>query len=217
MDFARAFSYVFQDPDWIKKLAVIALVTLIPVVGWFVLLGWSLEVTRHVIQRDPTPLPNVRFGEQLGHGFRGFLVGLVYAIPVILLQLPIILATSLSGNLDADVAGTLVAVVSVCCGGLIFIYAICLAVILPAAYANFVAQNRVGAGLKLGEIFGLLRAAPGAYLFVLLGSILAGFVASLGTILCVVGVLLTAAYAQAVMGHLYGQAYLEAVRNQSYR
>ena len=219
MDFARAFSFQFQDPDWVKKIAIIALISLIPIVGQFVALGWSLDVTRRVIQRDQTPLPDLRFGEQLGHGFRGFVVGLVYALPIILIQLPIIIASSLvsSGNVNPDVANTVLAAVSVCCGGLIVVYSLFLAVILPVATTNFVAQNRIGAALRLGEVLGLFRAAPGAWLFVLLGVIVGGFVASFGTILCVVGVIFTSAYVLSVTGHLYGQAYLESVRNQAYR
>jgi hypothetical protein len=219
MDFARAFSFQFQDPDWIKKIAIIALVSLIPIVGQLVALGWSADVTSRVIQRDPTPLPDLRFGEQLKRGFQAFVVGLVYAIPVILIQLPIIITSSLvsGGSIDYDLATTLVTVVSLCCGSLILLYALFLAVMLPVAITNFIAQNRISAGLRLGEVIGLFRAAPGAWLFVLVGVIVGGFISSLGTILCVVGVIFTSAYVLSVTGSLYGQAYLESVRNQAYR
>ncbi len=33
MDFGLAFSYVFKDPDWFKKVAIPAVCSLIPVVG----------------------------------------------------------------------------------------------------------------------------------------------------------------------------------------
>lgn len=53
----------------------------------------------------------------------------------------------------------------------------------------------------------MVRAAPSAYLIVLLGSIVAGLVGSLGIILCVIGVVFTYAYAMVVNAHLWGQAY----------
>jgi hypothetical protein len=59
----------------------------------------------------------------------------------------------------------------------------------------------------LGEVFGLVRAAPVAYLLVFVGSIAAGFIASLGTLACVIGVFVTSAYASTVNMHLIGQAY----------
>jgi hypothetical protein len=48
------------------------------------------------------------------------------------------------------------------------------------------------------------------YLLILVGSIAAGFISSLGSIACVIGIFLTVPYGMAIMGHLYGQGYLEA-------
>ena len=53
----------------------------------------------------------------------------------------------------------------------------------------------------------MIRSAPGAYLIVLLGYLVASFIASLGIIVCVIGMFVTGAYAAAVSGHLFGQAY----------
>jgi hypothetical protein len=39
MDFGLSFSYVFEDKDWFKKIAIPALCALIPVIGEFVVLG----------------------------------------------------------------------------------------------------------------------------------------------------------------------------------
>ena len=80
MNFGQAFTYVFEDPDWAKKLLIPALVSLIPIIGQLVVLGWMLEVTRRVIQQNPRPLPELDFGRQLGEGFKGFIIGLVYAL-----------------------------------------------------------------------------------------------------------------------------------------
>ena len=55
MDFGSAFSFVFQDEDWIKKILLIAVISLIPIVGQIVALGFALEVMKRVINSDPTP------------------------------------------------------------------------------------------------------------------------------------------------------------------
>jgi hypothetical protein len=215
MDFAKSFSYVFEDPDWVKKVALIAVVSLIPIVGLFVAMGWMLEVTRRVINRDPRPLPELNFGEQLGLGLKAFVVGLGYAVPILILELPIIIGSSVLTD-GSDTSSTILMALSVCCGGLIFLYALLMAVMMPVAYGNVAAQNTIGAGFQFRQLIALLRANPGAYLLAILGTILGSFVASLGTIACVIGVFFTYAYFFAVQGHLYGQAYLAATQNQAY-
>ncbi len=43
MDFAKPFTFVFEDQNWLSKIALVAVISLIPVVGVLVLLGWGLE------------------------------------------------------------------------------------------------------------------------------------------------------------------------------
>ncbi len=217
MNFGQAFTYVFEDPDWAKKVLIPALIAIIPIVGQIFLLGWMLDITRRVIQRNPRPLPELDFGRQLVDGLKGFVIGFVYALPILILEIPIIIVSSSMSTQNFDTnttAGPLVAIVSVCCGGLILLYALLMAFFLPAALGNYAASGNLSAGFRFREIFGLLRAAPGAYLLTLLGVIVAGFISGLGSIACVIGVFATLAYAQAIMGHLYGQAYLEATGNK---
>lgn len=215
MDFGLAFSFPFKDADWFKKIGLVALVTLIPVIGQLVLLGWALEITRRVIDETATPLPELNFGQQLGKGFQVFLIGLVYAIPLILFMIPLIIVDAAgtrmldSGNTGV---GTALALLSVCCGGLIFLYSLVMAFLMPAAIGEFAAKGSLGAAFQFGKVFGLVRKAPVAYLVVVLGGLIAGFIAPLGTIACVIGVILTAAYASAAVAHLEGQAYNQAAR-----
>ncbi len=218
MNFGQAFTYVFEDPDWAKKVLIPALIAIIPLVGQIFLHGWSLDIARRVIQKNPRPLPDLDFGRQFVDGLKGFVIGLVYAIPVIIITIPITIASSTissAGPNQAPTAATTIAtLVSVCCGGLIFLYSILLAFYLPAAYGNFAAGGNLGAGFRFAEIFGLLRASPGAYLIVFLGLIVSGFIGGLGVIACGIGVVVTLAYSMAVNGHLYGQAFNEATANR---
>lgn len=219
MNFGLAFSFPFQDPDWAKKILIPALIGLIPILGQIFLLGWALDITRRVIRQDPTPLPDLDFGRQIVDGFKGLLVGLVYAIPVFILIIPVIIvsaATGGYGSMDEDTASAMFALVTICCNSLILIYSMFMMFVLPASYAHMVARDNLGAAFQLGEIFQLVRSAPGAYLLVLLGMLITGFIGGLGGIVCFVGVVLTYTYAMAVNGHLYGQAYNEATRNQGF-
>ena len=89
------------------------------------------------------------------------------------------------------------------------IYGIALLFALPASYGRLASTDGLGEALNFRELWKIVSNAPSAYLIVLLGYLAAGFLAPLGSILCLVGVFLTTAYAMAVEGHLLGQAYLQ--------
>lgn len=217
MDFGLAFSYPFQDQDWAKKILIPALISIIPIIGQIFLLGWALDITRRVIRHDPTPLPELDFGKQFIDGLKAVVVGFVYTIPLYVLMAPsqVMSAMIQNGNMDSNMTSTMYALISVCCSGLSVLYSLVLGFVLPAAYANIVVHESLGAGFRFSEIWGLVRAAPGAYLIVLVASFVTGIISALGLIACLIGVFFTYAYAMSVNGHLYGQAYLEGKRNAS--
>ncbi len=217
MDFGKAFTFPFEDQDWLKKLGIAALILIIPILGTIVVAGWMLELMRRVINRDPQPLPDWNdFGGYVMKGLQALVVGLVYSLPMILVSacqqvITMGLANQNSGDDAAAMAG---AGIAVCLGCFSLIYGLFLGVVLPAAFGQLAATGQIGSAFRIGEVFGLVRAAPGAYIMVLLGTILAGIIGSLGLILCIVGALATYAYAMAVQGHLYGQAYNVATQGR---
>jgi hypothetical protein len=214
MEFGKAFSFAFEDKDWIKKLGIGALLMIIPFIGWLVVAGWGIEITKRVIQHDPQPLPDWSdFGGYLVKGLQVFVIGLVYSLPIILVnicQQGVTLFGQQGDTTDQTILMA-VTVLAVCFGCVSFIYSIFLGFILPAALGNFAATGQMGAGFRFGEVFGLVRAAPVAYLLALLGGFVASLIASLGLILCVIGILFTAVYAYTINAHLYGQAYNEGM------
>ena len=211
MEFGKAFSFPFEDQDWIKKVGIAALVMLIPIVGGIAVAGWGFEVTRRVIRRDPQPLPDWSdFVTYLVNGLKVVVVGLAYALPIILVSAcsqGIFYAAGQGGD---DTMMSIATVVMICFSCLMILYGIFMGLVMPAALGNFAATDQLGAAFRFGEVFGLVRAAPGPYVLVLLGAFLAGIIAMLGSIACGIGALLTSAYAMAINGHLQGQAYNEA-------
>ena len=207
MDFGKAFTFVFEDEDWIKKIGVGGLISLIPVIGVLLVLGWGVEVTKRVIKGEAEILPDWSdFGGYLTRGFLVFLVAFVYMLPVILIQacssIPFLVE-------NPDETLTIIfSIVAICFGCVTFIYSIAAYMILPAAVASYAVTGELGAAFKLGELFKLVKENLGVYGMVLLGGIVAGLVSGLGVIACVIGVLFTTVYAMAINGHLWGQAYV---------
>jgi len=213
MNFGLAFSYVFKDKDqWFKKIALPALCSLIPIVGPFILMGWGLKATQNVIEgNEENALPNLDFGADLGRGFMVFLITLIY-------QLPIAIISGIAGALfgiggGMDEVGRTVLFILGGCGGLIAILVgLLFAFMGMAGVANYAAKGNFKAAFEFKTIFGLLKKSFVSWLLVAVGYILAmGIIAPLGTIVCVIGALLTSAYGTAIVSHLLGQAY-----NKSY-
>lgn len=206
MDIGRSFSFVFEDEEWIKKILLAAVASIIPVVGQFLVIGWSLEIARRVINNDPAPLTNPfdDFGGYLMLGLKAFVIGLIYSIPILIITVP-------GAIIGANASDESIAIIlSLCTGCFSLLYGIVMALAIPAAYGILAATDNLGQSLNPGKILEVFRGAPAAYLIAILGIIIAGFVAGLGSIACGVGVLATGAYANAMMGHLYGQAYNQA-------
>ena len=213
MDFGLAFSFVFKDPDWFKKVAIAAVIGLIPLIGQIIVLGWALNITKRVMNHDPNPLPDVDFGADLQRGFYGFVIGFVYALPITVLSGMLSIFDAVVANSSGNnTAVAIVTIVSSCFGLFSFLYGIAIAFVIPASYTNYLSKNSLGAGFALGEIFQQVWSHLGAYFIVVLGTLVAGLIVPFGLIACIIGVLLTYAYSMTVMGHLYGQAHNEVFK-----
>ena len=212
MDFGKAFSFVFDDQDWLRKVAIAALISLIPVIGPLMLAGWGFAVTRRVIRGEEKPLADFSdFGGILVNGLKVAVIGLVYMLPVILVQSCSGGALAIVGQESGDeTLMTIIAISQACFGCLTLLYSIAAGLVLPAAIGKFADTDELKSAFRFGEVFTLVRDNVGAYALVLLGTLVASLVASLGVIACVIGVLFTGAYAAVINGHLTGQAYKQA-------
>lgn len=208
MDFGLSFSYVFNDKDWFKKLAIPALCSLIPVVGQFVLAGWGLKATKKVIDGNKEyALPNLSFGEDLGRGFMAMLITAIYSLPVAII-FGLSSGIFVAGENADQTMMIILFILGGCVGLLGLLVGIFFGFLSAAAVANYVAKGQFGAAFNFKQVFGLIKKSFVSWLLVIAGQILAlGIIAPLGTIACVIGMFLTLAYGTAVYSHLLGQAY----------
>lgn len=211
MDFGLSFGYVFQDKDWFRKIAIPALVALIPVIGEFIVMGWGLKVTKNVIEgKEKDALPELDFGRDLGRGFMATLITIIYSLPVAILVG--IGGAFIGFGTEREVANVLLIIPGVCIGLLGFLFGLFVAFMAGAAIANYAAKGDFGAAFKFKELFGMIKKSPVSWLLVIIGQIIAlGFIAPLGAIACGIGALLTYVYGTAVYSHLIGQAYNQSM------
>lgn len=211
MDFGLAFSYVFEDEDWVKKLAV-ASVLCLTVIGIIPVLGWGLEVIRRVINEETEPLPDwSEFGQYFVKGLLISLMIFVYFLPITILGSCNAGVGTLLGNTGEDFAEPLFWILTSCLSCLYVLYGLVASLVIPAALGNYAASGEFGSVFKLGEIFRIVKNNLGNYGLVFLGMLLSYIIAPLGTVACVIGIAVTTAYAILFNSHLIGQAYKVAV------
>ena len=196
-----------------KKIAIISLVALIPIIGQIVVLGWSLEITKRVMNSNPEVLPDLDFGGHLTRGVMAFIISFVYTLPITLFSgFTSIFSTVISNAVNDEVVFGVFSLITVLLSIFAVIYGLFVGLLLPAAFARYLAKDSIGAAFNFAEVFKMVQLNLGTYFIVLLGSIVAGLIAPMGLIACMIGVMLTYTYSLAVMGHFYGQAYLEATK-----
>lgn len=225
MNFGRAFSFVQEDPEWLKKVGIATLVMLIPIVGQIAVAGWSLELMRRVIHDEPEMLPEWSdFGKYLSNGFKELVIGLAYALPAILVYgcgfaAIFGLAAAAGGSSDSsssDAMGGVAGVAMMCMYCVFILFIIVAALLVPPATGILAATGELGAAFRFPQVFAVLRAAIGPYvLSLLLIALTAPILSSIGSIACGIGALFAVAYVRVVSGHLFGQAYKIAQANQS--
>ncbi len=209
LDIGRAFQFMFEDPEWIKKILIGGIVSLIPIVN-FATLGYMLEVLKNVAEGNPRPLPDWNnFGSFFMKGLYAFIGLLILALPLILVWCCMIaVSTALGGSSgsssDSSTSG-IVGIVISCLGCLMALYGILLAVYSYAALTRFALSGQLSTFWDFRGTMALIQSNVGTYLIALVLTIVASFIASFGWILCLIGVIFTTFWSQLVSGHLFGQ------------
>ncbi len=214
MDLGRAFSYVFDDENWLTVILIGGLLLIVPIFGQLVLLGFMLTAARNVMQGNPNPLPRWdNLGDKFVQGLYALGIQLVYALPIII---PIILLSCVAGVLGAGAGDSDAAVATI--GGLFFclipiliIAGLVLQIFGLAATVRYLQTGAFGSAMQFGEVISMVRSDIGGWVVLWLLQLLCGIVASAGSIVFGVGALFTTVYSQAVFGHLLGQTVLKKV------
>jgi len=224
MDIGKSFSFVFEDDRWITKILIGAAILAvgwvfvwllaIPLILAFLLLaGYQVEITRRVISGVTPLLPEGDdWGKLLAEGVKFFVIGLVYALPAIVvgicLGVPINLVGQ-NGNGDPTWVSWVLGGPLAC---LTILWSIFVALVLPAAVAFYVVNDDLGAAFRFGEVVRFAYKNVTTYIVTAIMGWVASLIGGLGTWLCLVGWLATYPYSIMVTGHLYGQAYLQATK-----
>jgi hypothetical protein len=211
MDIASAFTFMFDDEEWVKKIAVGGGITFLglllsPIlIGIAVLLplsGYMLETLKNVRDGRPTPLPEWSdFGNLFSKGLIVFLIALIYSLPSLIFVCIYVGAQYGLANADSDI----LIVVASCLMCVLVLFILLASFLLPAGLIRYAQYDTFGSAFQFGEIFSFIRENIGDYIIVILLSWVAQFVASFGFLLCLIGILFTGFWSVLVTASLYGQ------------
>lgn len=215
LDLGRSFTFMFEDPEWVAKLIVAALIflvstvfsiLLIGIVGFLILSGYMVAIVRQVARGEELPLPRwEQFGDLFMDGLRVGVALFVWSLPNLILYLPILIASIVASN-GSDAAQAILLIITLGCGCLLFLYAIFLAVVTPAIILRVAEEQSIAAAFDFNRILGMVREHLGSFILVVVGMVIAQFVAAfVGLLVCGVGIFVTAIWAMWVEGHLIGQ------------
>ena len=84
MDIGRSFTYMFEDQDWIKKILIGGVVSLVPVVN-FAALGYFIEALKNTVEGRELPLPEWDdFGGKFMKGLMAGIASFLYMLPIMI-------------------------------------------------------------------------------------------------------------------------------------
>lgn len=218
LDFGRAFRFVFEDPDWIKKMLIGGLMAFLGIflIGTLWAIGYWTRLIRRVAAGEERPLPE---WDDLGGLLRdGWGAASVYGIHIVGLLLPFLvaifgvilvgggLAQITRGSEEASEAfGALTGLGFMALYGLFLLGMAVLMAYLPAALTRHALTGRFATGFELRENAAFIRRNLLNYALALVVYMLASFISQFGALLCCIGVFPVSFWALCVFGWGLGE------------
>ena len=231
MDYSKAFTFVFEDSEWFKKLSLSSLILFIAslclvIPAILYLIGYQVIVGRNVYKGVKFPLPDPNdFMDTIREGAVLSAVMFAYSLPSILLSCLFVTLLVGAGGAVGSGAGGLGAVLgtfSVLVYCLYFVLAFVMYIFVFAGVVQYIREGTFMACMQINTVWQLMRKHAGDYILIILCIIATTVIGQIillvfsATILGVVFVLPVILWQACVPGHLLGQlAILSEGRNRS--
>jgi hypothetical protein len=209
-----SIAWPMRDPRWLRKMALMGLIGLIPIVGQMAVYGWMLAALEN-LRAGRQELPPAGF-DHLARGAVLWIVIVVWSLIVLML----VAALFIMGAVFASIGANQGSGAASALGILLFMGAwlvgiCCLLLIYPLQVPIMLATDRAGiaGGLDFTGIIRTALAHPSQTIVAGLMVIVADVIGSLGFVLCLIGVIVTSAYSYAVRAGILSH-YEQAIAGQ---
>jgi hypothetical protein len=206
-DFVKAFTFVFNDPDWVKKTLLGGLFYMLAmfIVGAFIVFGYLAQMMRNVVAGMERPLPEWNnIGGYLVEGLKLSLICIVWYAPLIALALLFVVPVAMLG--DPDTEGAAAGLMS--CGiGLVILLTLLISLLLPAALSLAVVRERASAAFEFGTIIAFIRANAMNYVLAIVVYLISNTLSQFGVILLCVGIFFTVFLSLVMTAWAFAETY----------
>ena len=189
MNFSKAFSFMFEDKNWVVKIflgAIFNLLSLI-LVGIPFVLGYLLELAKNSSEGKEIPLPEWdKLGDKFTRGLIYLIILIVYSIPGMILSF--------------------IPCVKYCLGPLYFL---ALMFVLPYITLKYSKTGSFEEAFRFTDMFEFVKQNLNNVIMVVLLSIALQIIASFGVLALLVGIFFTSFWAYLAIYYLYGKVYRE--------
>jgi len=229
MNIERGFKFVFQEKNWLGKIVVGGLMILFSflIIPLLIYYGFLVEVTRRTIKDETQLLPDWdNIGHKIALGFKLAVIIIVYLLPFAIL---IALSVPFSDfEFDHMRTREIVLLIPMLISNFLFrgemsgisllfflsalVYIILFVLILPFIVSKFAENESINDAFAISDILSMFRENLGDAILVFLLVVFLQILASLGIVLCFVGVLLTGFWASVVQYYLYGELYKKSLK-----
>lgn len=211
LDFGRALGFFFQDPNWVQKLLIGSLFTILSMflIGGIFVAGYAVRLVRRTARGEPYPLPEWDdFGGLFVDGLTAMGAYLLHLVPAVLgagaAILPIVV---MGARDDSDPSpAILLALIPLIFLATIVFFAVLL--YFPAAFTRLAVEERFGAALELDANWAFLKRNFSNYLLALAAFFVANFIAQFGILLFCIGILPATFWSQCVGAYALGEVAL---------
>lgn len=213
MDVGRAFTFAFEDPNWLKKLLIGGALLFIPVFGWLVVGGYWMRIIRGAYQGDDTPLPEWdQLGDDFVLGLKGAVALFVWWLPFLVVLLTFVCLSIpfwIAANTNNGAATALFAIPSLIGWTGVSLASVLFQVVMlaiqPLIIGRIAVSGELADGFRAREILREIRLAPIPLLIVVALEYGIRSVTGFGILICIVGLAFTTFAGFVLLSHLYGQ------------
>jgi len=187
MDIGKSLTYMFEDEKWTNKVVVGAVVNMIPILN-FASAGYMLATIRNVANDVVPSLPTWDdFGDYFVKGLVLAIIGLVYALPLLILSCCPLVGLFLPAFSETGETAAALGVLSVTIlalfGLLAFLYALAYTFIMPAVMLHYASAGDFSAAFQFGLIFAFIRDNINSYVKAWLYVLVLGVVIGIGELM----------------------------------
>jgi hypothetical protein len=217
LDFGRGFRFVFEDPDWIKKVLIGGGMMILGVfiIGAFWLMGYWVRLVQRVARGEERPMPEWDdWSGLLTEGLRpvgiyaAYIFGAIFPMVIVFAGV-VLVGGSLShmarGSGASDAVGGLMGLVIMGLYGLMWLFLMALMVYLPAALTRYALTGRFGAAFEVMENLRFIRRNALNYALTLVLYLIGSFAAQFGIVLCCIGMFPVSFWAMCLLGWGLGE------------